>query len=348
MSVSILKPLCGLEFGLEENLRSFCDQSYADYEVLFGARDANDPALVVAGAVAAGSKCHSHIVVGGQQIGSNRKVNTLAHLANYARHAVIVIADSDVRVDPSYLREITAPLRDSRVGVVTCLFRALPTDTLWSRLGALASDEWFTPSVLVGRALGGNAYCHGNTIALRREVLEAIGGFRALAPLLADDYEIGARVRKLGLRCVLAQYETAVIVDEPSFQALVQHELRWLRTTRTVEPAGYASTVLTYAIPLSLLPAFFAGEHHWALAIPAVAILMRLGLHWVVAAARRSSQQLPRPEVDFGRLAWLIPLRDLLSFGLWAAAYLRRRVLWRGQVMRVEPDGALLGGEGQA
>jgi ceramide glucosyltransferase len=345
-SVSILKPICGLESDLEENLKSFCNQSYPTFEVLFGARDPGDPALEVARKVAAQSSCETQVIVGGREIGSNRKVNTLANLASYVHHEVIVFADSDVRVDPSYLSRIIAPFRDPSVGVVTCLFRAVPTETAWSRLGALALNEWFRPSVLVGHALGGNAYCHGNTIALRRATLDAIGGFPALAPLLADDYEIGARVRKLGLRCVLADVETTVIVDEPSFEALIQHELRWARTIRTVEPAGYASTLLTFAIPLSLLPVAFVGEHPWALLFPGIAMAMRLGLHWVEAATHKSSRQLSGRGVDFARTAWLIPIRDLLSFGLWAAAYLKRRVLWRGQVMRVEPDGALLEGEG--
>ena len=352
-AVSILKPLSGLEPGLEENLRSFCEQSYPVYEVLFGARDPADPALDVARLLAGraerlgarGVPRGVRVFAGAATLGSNRKVNTLAHLETYARHAVIVAADSDVRVDPSYLAAIVTPLLDPAVGVVTCVFRAAPTGSIWSRLGALSSDQWFTPSVLVGRALGGNAYCHGTTVALRREVLDAIGGFAELATVLADDYELGARVRRLGLRCEIAQYEVAVTVHEPTFDALAQHELRWLRTIRTVEPLGYASMVLTYAIPLSLLATAFAGQHRWALALPALALFLRLGLHWVAVATRRSSKQLPRPEVSFLRTAWLIPFRDLLSFGLWAAAYLARHVMWRGQIMRVEPDGALIGGK---
>ncbi len=352
-TVSILKPLSGLEPGLEENLRSFCEQSYPVYEVLFGARDQADPALDVARRVAGegewaggrGGPGSVKVFAGVATLGSNRKVNTLAHLETFARHDVIVASDSDVRVDPSYLAAIVTPLLDPAVGVVTCVFRAAPTRSIWSRLGALASDQWFTPSVLVGRALGGNAYCHGTTIGLRREVLDAIGGFAELATVLADDYELGARVRRLGLRCEIAQYEVAVTVHEPTFDALAQHELRWLRTIRTVEPLGYASMVLTYAFPLSLLAAAFAGHHPWALALPAIALSLRLGLHWVAVAARRSSKQLPRPDVSFWGTAWLIPFRDLLSFSLWAAAYLARRVMWRGQIMHVEPDGALIGGK---
>ena len=232
------------------------------------------------------------MISGGRSLGANRKVNTLANLESLARGDVIVAADSDVRVDPSYLTAIVTPLLDPQVGVVTCLFRAAPTGSIWSRLGALASDEWFTPSVLVGRALGGNAYCHGTTIALRREVLDAIGGFAGLASVLADDYELGARVRRLGLQCHLARYEVTVTVDEPSFGALLQHELRWLRTIRTIEPLGYASTVLTYAIPWSILAAALSG-HHWGLLFPAIAILLRLGLHWTVTATRRASTPTP-------------------------------------------------------
>src|SRR5919199_2326410 len=183
--VTVLKPLCGLEPDLEENLRSFCDQSYPSVQILFGARSADDPALEVARRVAAAFPDRDIDVLSGERpLGANRKVNTLANLLPRARHDVLVIADSDIRVGATYLREIVAPLQNPSVGLVTCTYRGAPTSSFWSRLGALAIDEWVFPSVLVSLALGSADYCSGATMALRRETLEAIGGGGGRAPPL--------------------------------------------------------------------------------------------------------------------------------------------------------------------
>jgi ceramide glucosyltransferase len=326
--VTVLKPLCGDEPGLEENLRSFCNQSYRAVQILFGARDADDPALAIARRVAAEFPDRDiRVMAGAHTLGANRKVNTLAHLLTAARHDVLVLADSDIRVESSYLRHVVAPLSDPGVGVVTCIYRGRPTGGIWSALGALAIDEWFIPSVLVSQALGSSAYCSGTTMALRRPVLDAIGGFAALAPLLADDYELGARVRELGLRCEVPRYEVAATVNEPTLGALIRHELRWMRTIRTVTPAGHALSFLTYALPLTILAALADRHARWVGLLPVLAILLRLALHFV-----RERRQ---------PAAWLVPVRDLMSFGVWIMSYASRRVTWRGNTMWVRPDGVL-------
>ncbi|HET7295626.1 MAG TPA: bacteriohopanetetrol glucosamine biosynthesis glycosyltransferase HpnI, partial [Gemmatimonadales bacterium] len=225
--VTVLKPLCGLEPDLEENLRSFCHQAYPTVQLLFGARSGDDPALEVARRVAAEFPGREIEVLSGERaLGGNRKINTLANLLPSARHDVFVIADSDIRVGPTYLREVVTPLLDPAVGLVTCIYRGAPTGPFWSRFGALAIDEWVFPSVLVSLVLGSTDYCSGATMALRRDTLEAIGGFAALAPWLADDHELGARVWALGLRRVVSRYEVATTVHEPDFRTLFAHELR--------------------------------------------------------------------------------------------------------------------------
>ncbi len=344
--VSILKPLHGAEPDLEENLQSFCDQSYGSFEMLCGARTPDDPALDVARRVAAARPGgHVGIIAGGVPRGANQKVNTLAHLAASARHDVLVIADSDIRVGPAYLRHVVAPLADPAVGVVTCLYRGAPTPSLWSRLAALAIDELFLPSVLLSRALGSSAYCSGATIALRRGTLAAIGGFEALAPLLADDYELGRRVRALGLRSVLSRYEVTTTVHEPGIGALLTHELRWMRTIRTVDPIGHAGLVVTYALALSLVAAVVAGPHLWALALAALALMLRTWLHWVLRPAPIDPLESRRAPTYDTFAAWLLPLvlivRDCMSLAVWAASFVGRRVTWRHEALHVQPDGVL-------
>src|SRR6185437_10958145 len=276
-SVAILKPLCGMEPALEDNLRSFCDQQYPAFEVLMGARNSADLALTVAERVAAQSRGRAQVVPGARPLGANQKINTLAHLGAQATPEVVVMSDSDIGVGPGYLAAVVTPLLDPRVGIVTCLYRGVPVGSLWSRLGALGINEWFLPSVLLSRALGSEAYCSGSTMAIRRNVLEAIGGFAVLAPRLADDHELGARIRRLGLRNVVSHYEVATTVDEPSLGTLIQHELRWMRTIRTVHPVGHAFSVITYALPMTLLcAAMLMHRQPWALGLPAVAIALRL------------------------------------------------------------------------
>jgi ceramide glucosyltransferase len=341
--ISVLKPLCGLEPGLDENLRSFCRQSHPNYELLIGARDANDPALDVARRIAAEfPHVDIRIIPGATRLGENRKVNTLAHLMPLARYDYLVIADSDIRVGPEYLRRVVEPLMDSSVGIVSCSYRGRPVGNFWSELGALAIDEWFIPSVLVSRALGSNAYCSGTTMALRREVLDAAGGFEVLAPLLADDYELGIRVRHLGLHCVIPHYEVAATVNEPTFLDLARHELRWMRTIRTVTPVGHALSFLTYVVPLALLAAAANDFAPWTLGLTALAIALRIALHYVVSQPAawdpdRLAAQIPRPWY----LVWLVPVRDVLSFFMWVWSYMSRRVTWRGTELWVRRDGVL-------
>ncbi len=341
--VSVLKPLCGDEPGLLENLRSFCEQSHTSFELLFGARDANDPALAVARQVAAEyPHLDIRIIPGAARLGENRKINTLINLMPHARYDMIVIVDSDIRVGPNYLQRVVQPLTDPTVGIVSCTYRGRPAGGLWSELGALAIDEWFIPSVLVSSTLGSNAYCSGTTMALRREVLNAVGGLEALASLLADDYILGLRVRQLGLRCVIPRYELVATEWEPSLLHLVRHELRWLRTIRTVAPLGHALSFLTYVIPLTLLASAAFNFARWTWILPALAVLLRVALHYVVARPAvwdvdRIARNDPRPWY----LVWLVPVRDIVSLVLWIMSYTSRRVTWRGTELWVRRDGVL-------
>ncbi|HYK82137.1 MAG TPA: bacteriohopanetetrol glucosamine biosynthesis glycosyltransferase HpnI [Gemmatimonadales bacterium] len=331
--VSVLKPLCGAEPELYENLRSFCDQDYPAFEVVFGVRDATDPALRVARRLAAEFPERSvHIVVDPRVAGPNHKASNLANMVAAARHDWLVVADSDIRVGRDYLSRLMGPLMDPGVGLVTCLYRARAAGTLWGALGSQLVNEWFLPSVLVARALGSSAYVSGATIALRRAVLDAIGGFAALTPHLADDYELGRRTRARGLRTVVSDVLVETLVAEASGRALVRHELRWLRTIRGVTPWGYAGAGVTFTLAICLLAAPLVGAGAWALALPAVALALRLLLHFT------AQRRLAVPGAAL-KTAPLVPLRELLGFAEWVVGFFIRRVRWRQLDLAVQPGG---------
>ena len=331
-AVSILKPLAGLEPELAANLRSFCDQDYPDFEVILGVGDGSDAALATARELAAEFPRGVRLVVGDHVAGANHKAANLANMMAAARHDWIVVADSDVRVRPDYLRRLVGPLADPAVGLVTCLYRARPLGPLWSRLGALAVNDWFLPSVLVSRALGSQVFVSGATLALRRDVLDAVGGFAALTTVLADDYELGRRTRRRGLRTVLSPVLVETLVAEPSARALIAHEMRWLATIRGVSPWGYVGLGLTHTLVVCTAAALFAGERPWTLLLLAVALGLRLMVHFTV------ERRLGVGGAALGT-ALLVPLRDLLGFTEWVAGFFTRRVRWRAHQLAVMGEG---------
>lgn len=329
--VSMLVPLHGAEPGLYENLRSFADQDYPVYQLVFGVRDSADSALPAARALIADQPpCGIELVVDPRAAGSNLKVANLENMLPAARHGLIVLADSDMRVGRDYLRVVTAPLADPGTGVVTCLYKAIPVGGLWSRLAALYTNFGFLPSALVGDALAIGDGCFGATIAMRRRVLERIGGFARIRNELADDYQIGAAARRLGLKTVLSPYIVENIVSEPSFASLWLRELRWARTSKAMAPAGFAGSVATHTVALATLAAVASGSD-----AAREIILLSLAMRWISAAIIAHRLDLPRSGL------WLLPLRDALSFAVFLGSFCGRSVLWRDQLFRVEPSGQM-------
>jgi ceramide glucosyltransferase len=341
-AVSILKPLCGLEPELYEGLRSFFELDYPEVQIVFGVRNAGDPAREVAERLKAEfSHTDVAIVVDGRQHGTNPKLSNLINMLAAARHDVLVLSDSDIHVPPDYLARVVAPLREPQVGAVTCAYTAHPASpNLAARMAALQINDWFLPSVLVAGTFGEADFCMGSTIALRRDALEALGGLPALADVLADDYEIGRRLVDRGYRVVLSECVVDTVATERDLRELVHHELRWARTIRTVRPLGFAGMFITHTVSMCLLAALAlaaSGAGPIApLAIVALGLLARLVLHYDVV--RRFAA--PRGA------AWLVPLRDALSLGLWMASFMGRRVTWRGQDFSVRQDGSLVGTKG--
>jgi ceramide glucosyltransferase len=330
--ISVLKPLRGEDKGLYDNLASFCRQSYPRWQIVFGVQSEADPAIaVVRRLMAEFPAADLSLVVGGARRAGNLKIANLQNMLPAARHGLVIIADSDMRVERGYLAAVAAPLNDPAVGLVTCLYRGVPDGSTWSNLAAIHINHGFLPQVLVAQSLDTHPGCFGATIALRRETLDAIGGFAAIADALADDHALGEAVRRLGRKVVLSPYLVDNIVDEPSLAALFRHELRWARTIRAVAPAGFLGSVVTQPVVLALAAVALGTLPLAAPATLAAALVCRLAMVRVVDRALRLP---PTP-------LWLVPPRDLLSFAIFVASFFTRTVAWRDSTFRIGPKGRL-------
>lgn len=328
--ITILKPLCGAEPELYEGLRSFCLLKHPQLQIICGVRDPHDPALdVVRRLQREFPQLDLKIVADPTQHGSSGKISNLVNMMALASYDYLVVADSDVRVPADYLGRVVLPLADPGVGIVTCPYRACPRAGLWSLLGSLFVNEWFMPAVRVGSLLGSQSYASGVTIALRRDTLTRIGGFAALAEQLPDDYRLGQLTRQLGLRTVLSELEVETSIGEGSLAELARHELRWLRTIRTVQPLGYAFSGVTFALPVALLGALLAGGSGLTLALLAI-----------TAGARLMVNSVPRSSYSLLAQLWLVALNDLLAFALWCWSFTAREVQWGSVRYRVARDGS--------
>jgi ceramide glucosyltransferase len=335
--VTVLKPLCGAEPGLYEHLRSFCQQDHPEFQIVFGVRDLADPALaVVQRLVAEFPALPIDVVVNPQQHGSNCKISNLINMIAQARHDVLALADSDTFVGHDYLASVTAPLLDRNVGLVTCIYRGVPTQRIWSRLGAMYINEWYVPSVLLAWLFGYQGYVSGQTMCLRRDTLQAIGGLRAIANDLAEDYRLGELIRGLGLRIVLSPYELKAQHHEPNLDSLTRHELRWMRTIHVLRPGSFRFIFVTFSLPLAVFGiALTAAEPSlsttaWALF--QTTVIARLVLHFVHRLHG------DRPLL---RDVWLLPARDLLMCWAWCRTFFTSRVTWRGNEFDVDADGVM-------
>jgi ceramide glucosyltransferase len=338
--VSILKPLCGEDPELAANLRSFCRQDYPDFQVVFGVRDTADPAVAtVERLMAEFAGADLVLVADRRQRGSNLKVANLHNMLPAARHDILVIADSDMRVGPGYLAAVSAPLADPAVGIVTCLYRGAPAGGLWSRLACLHINHGFLPQAAAAEAIGAGAGCFGASIALRRETLERIGGLGAIEDDLADDYALGAAVRRAGGRVELCPYLVDNVIAEPTLAALFRHELRWARTIRLVAPLGFVGSVVTQPVVMAALAASLGV---FPVAAPAMLVLALACRCAGVLAVDRALGLEPSP-------LYLLPIRDVLSFAVFVASFFTRRVEWRDRTFRVGPGGELtLDGDSRA
>ncbi len=332
--VSILKPLHGAEPALRANLESFVAQHYAgEVQIIFGLRDVDDPARAVVEALQAAHPTRDiTLVVDDTKRGTNAKMANVITMAHYIRHPVVVLADSDVAAAPDLLARLVDTLADPAIGIASCLHTGRGDAGFWSVLGAMDISYRFLPSIAVGVATGLAKPCLGPVMALRRETLEAIGGFAAFADVLADDYALGAAVVAQGLRSVVPRFTIVHSGDEATLNALVRHELRWTRTIYGIDPAGFAGSIVTHCLPLGIAGAAFCGFSGASLAVIGLALAARIGLKLRVDAVSGA---------ESGPLL-LLPLRDALSFAVFLATFFVNKVDWRGTRYAVSRDGRLL------
>ena len=318
--VSVLKPVRGLDPAFREAIRSHTVLD-GEYEFLCGVRDASDPARAIL------SEFPSVRVVECPTQTPNGKVGVLMDLAAAARNPILVVNDADIRVEPDYLARVTAPLADPAVGLVTCLYRPVGS-TFAARFEGLGIATDFAPSVLVARMVGVDEFAMGSTLAFRKTDLDRIGGFAAVADYLADDYQLGHRIHALGLKCILSD----VIVETylgGNWRHVWTHQVRWARTIRVSNTAGYFGLPLTNATLWAVVAAAFG---YWDLA--AVLLVARMAMAFVAGWVVMRSQ-------DALRLLWLTPARDLFGFGVWAAGLFGNTVVWRDRRLKLKADGRI-------
>ena len=331
--ITILKPLYLAEPGLEENLRTFLRQDYdGAVQIVFGAKSQADPALAVANGLRRDFPDADIDVVVASTLGvSNPKVANLINMVARAKHELLVLSDSDIRVGREYLRSIAAEFQEQNVGAVSLLYSGTPLGNMWSKLAAMNIDCHFLPNARLGMALGLTRPCFGSTIALRRSTLREIGGFEAIANVLADDYELGRAVRDLGYRVLIPDFTVEHVCSETGLLALFQQELRWAKTNFLLARIGYIGSVVTHPLPLALLSLVFLGVAPLSLAALALALMSRMFL--VIRVSRRLGSR-----KDY---VWLLPLRDTLSFFIYLASFFAKNVEWRGHRFETRADGAL-------
>lgn len=334
--VTVLKPLKGLDVELYENLLSLCAQRYPAFQVLCGVADADDPAAAVVRRLQRERPdLDLELVVDGRIYGSNYKVSNLHNMYERARHDVIVLADSDIRVGPDYLTQVVAPLRHRRIGVSTCLYRARSTGGLPSSIEALFVNTDFAALVMLARKVETASYAFGATIALRREVLEEIGGFLPIADLLADDYEIGYRVFQKGYVNALNREVVETVLAVGSWRRLFDHQLRWARTYRINRPWGYFGSILTHGTFWAALNLLANGLTPLALAASGAVLALR---HLV--AARMAWTHLGA-DMRWWELPLVVP-KDLFLTAVWLAAFGGNTVVWSGHRFEVNDGGAMV------
>lgn len=333
--ISILKPVCGLEPYAYANLASFCHQAYPIYQVIFSVQDWHDSSItVIRQLIEDFPDLDLQLVIDDRTIGANRKISNLANAFAKAKYEILLLADSDVHVEPDYLQHVVQPLSDGTVGVVTCLYRSL-TDGWLTKVEALSSATEFLPGVLVSDRLEGTKFAMGQTIVIRRSVLETIGGFEAIANYLADDFQLGHLPAQAGYKIVLSHHVIEHVMATSTFIGTLQRQLRWMVCIRVSRPWGYVGLLFTYGTVNSLLFLLATGGSLLGWAVFGLTWVSRLTMAWFIGV-----KHLQDPVAK--QLLWLVPLRDCMSFALWCYGFTGNTIVWRGRRFRLTRDGALV------
>ena len=336
--VAVLKPLHGMEPLLEQSLESFFRQDYPGFELIFGARYGSDPALRVVDALRQKHPgIRTRIILSGEPAYPNAKVSALEKMVAAASYPYLVITDSDVHVNPNFLEQVVRPLLDSSVGLVTCIYRGVPTGGLWSRLEALGMSVEMSSGVLVAELLEGMKFALGPAMATRKDVLARLGGIKALGAYCSDDFVLGQLTDAAGKKVVLSRHVIDHVALNRSARASLAHQLRWMKSTRFSRPLGHVGAVMSFAMPFGLLglaAGIATGSWTLGFGLLSLAVLNRvvqsIAVGWGVVRDSRSLW-----------FCWLYPVRDLLGFFLWGASFFGTEIVWRGEYYQLEAGGKM-------
>jgi ceramide glucosyltransferase len=327
--LSVLKPIYGLDRETYENYASFCTQDYSDYEILFCVSDDRDPAIHVIEKLIHDFPARSiRLLIGSEPLGVSDKVNKLNRMAREAKHDLLVVTDSDVHVEPGFLRAVAAPFNNPNIGGVTCLYRGLTDGSLAANLEALGNSTDFAAGVLVAWLFTRVNFMLGAVMATTKEHLAEFGGFAALADYFCDDYELGNRIAAKGHRVELISFPVSIVYPHQTLGEAFRHQLRWNLSIRFSRPAGHLGLLFTQSLPLALLAALFAPSRGVAAAFLGTYVVLRFALAWFVGIDGMRDDLV-------GRNLWMLPLRDAFAFLVWVASFFPQTIMWRGKRFRV-------------
>jgi ceramide glucosyltransferase len=334
--VSIMVPLRGADHDAYGNYVKLCCQDYPAYQLVFGVQDGADSSIpIVRRLMSDFPGVDIDLVICAESHGQNAKVSNLLNMLSRVKHEHVVILDSDIRVSPHYLRAVIRPLSEPGVGLVTCLYRGVETSTFGARLEATGFTGEFAAGVLVAWMMEGVRFALGSTMATTRARLEEIGGLSALADYLADDFMLGSLMARGGYEVRLSHHIVEITMPPMSFATMVRHQLRWARSTRISRPLGYLGLILTYGTALAALNVVVDRASVSSLGLLGATLAVRLTMAWLIGV-NYLKDRLLRSDL------WLVPIRDLLSFLIWAVSWVGRRVEWRGRLFEVARDGKMV------
>ena len=332
--VSILKPVCGLDRGAYENFASFCRLDYPEYEILFGVTDENDPVILVVEELQRAFPGRPiRLLIGAPLLGTSPKMNLLCRLVREAQYDLLVINDSDVRVEKDYLRDATGPFRDPKVGVVTALFRSITEGDFASDLDAIGVPSDSSASALLAEKFGGMDFALGWTMATTKQRLAEIGGFEGMADHHSDDFTLGNKIARNGYRIALMSKPIGMVFPKERLSQFLRHELRWSIMLRNIRPVGYLGLAMTFGLPWAVLAAAASHSLAGAVAYLLAYFVLRLTMAWTIGVWGLG-------DTVVRRKIWLVPMRDAVNFFVWVAGFFFSKVQWRGKGYRV--DGSYL------
>lgn len=333
--VTVLIPLCGVDFEAYENYASFCRQHYPTYQLLFGVQDPSDSSIPVIRRLEKDFPLHDiELVVGDEVVGENRKVNNLHNMLKRAKHEILVIADSDVRVGPDFLQSLVPELSDGSVGLTSCLYKAGKAPGFAAALEAIGISAEFIPGVLVAWMKEEMTFALGAVMVTSKSKLQSIHGLKSVADYLADDYMLGNLMWRAGYRVLLSRYIVETMPAPVELRSMLRHQIRWSRTIRASRPWGHLGMIVTHGTVWALLNAFLHGGAPLGMLLFLVTLIMRFTVAWTVGVRYLGDSILRRN-------LWKLPARDLMSFYVWLMGLMGRKVEWRGRIYEIGRDGKM-------